>query len=114
MFGKLYSPKHNEQPLERLKASDPSCLPPCKSVLFKKIERSNYVALIWQNASMANTVDFGPDQNGLRLNKNKDVLSIVWYDGERYPSSIVLDAENLSSEDEEEVDVVYSDSEGDD
>ena len=33
MFGKLYSPKHKEQPLERLKASDPSCLPPCKSVL---------------------------------------------------------------------------------
>ena len=72
------------------------------------------MALIWQNASMANPVDFGPDQNGWRLNKNKDVLSIVWYDGERYPSSIVLDAENLSSEDEEEVDVVYSDSEGDD
>ena len=43
IFKTLYSPINEERPMNKLKSSDPACLPPCKDVLQQKMRRTNYV-----------------------------------------------------------------------
>ena len=50
IFKTLYSPQKVESPMNKIKSSDPACLPPCKDVLQQKIRRTNYVAHVWRNA----------------------------------------------------------------
>ena len=41
IFSKLYAPKDPHQPLDKIKSSDPCCIPPCRPVILEKVKRSN-------------------------------------------------------------------------
>jgi len=71
LFRKLYAPTKPDQPLEKIKSSDPCCLPPCKTVLEQKFRRTTYVARIWRNARLAQPVELGPDGHGWRVVNDK-------------------------------------------
>ena len=57
LFCQLYAPPDCTQPMERLKTSDPCCLPPCNATLLQKISRTNYVALLWKNVKTRTLTD---------------------------------------------------------
>ena len=46
---KVWSPKINNQPLSKIKGSDPSMFPLCMPVLINKLLRANYVSYIWEH-----------------------------------------------------------------
>jgi hypothetical protein len=64
IFSKLYAPRDINNPLQTIKSSDPSCVPPCKAVLRQKIERVNYIAMLWRNAIVATPIDLEPENHG--------------------------------------------------
>ena len=47
-----YKPSNSDLPLEKIKGTDASLLPPCKDVLMQKLARSNYVAYLWKHAHL--------------------------------------------------------------
>jgi hypothetical protein len=63
-FQHHYAPKANNDPLEKVQGTDPSTMPPCKSVLMKKIIHTNYVSLLWKHASLPNPCIVRPDGFG--------------------------------------------------
>ena len=113
IFRKIFSPHDMTKPLESLKSSEPSCLPPCKKVLLEKIKRSNYVTMMWKNAIAATPIDMEPQDHGWTLSDDKQTLSMFWFLGSSCP--IQLHAEDIEEEednaDEVEMDVVFSDEE---
>lgn len=113
IFTNMYAPKNNEQPLQKIKSSDPCCLPPCKSVLLQKIKRCNYITHLYKNSSVANPIDFGPEGYGWVKDDNGQ-LEILWYDGPRCP--LKHEPKTLDDSDDDD-DLIYassSDSEVDD
>ena len=84
VFRKLYAPSNSDQPLDKVKSSDPCCLPPCKAVLMQKLKRTNYVAFIWRNARLAQPVSFGPGDHGWEVHANNHVEPI-WFEGSQSP-----------------------------
>lgn len=95
LFKKLYAPKTQEDPLGKIKSSDPCCLPPCRAVLDEKLKRTNYVAFIWKNARKAQPGEFGPVGHGWRVNADSR-LEMVWFEGPQMPESLSL--EDLESD----------------
>ena len=53
-FCHKHKPAKTSSPFEGIKAIDPTTFPPCRKVLKQKIQRSNYVARIWQEATSPN------------------------------------------------------------
>ena len=45
-FQLKYTPKKTGQSLKQIKGADPSIMPPCQKVIFRKILRTNYVAAL--------------------------------------------------------------------
>ena len=104
LFRKLYAPTKPDQPLEKIKSSDPCCLPPCKTVLEQKLRRTNYVARIWRNARLAQPVEFGPDVHGWRVVNDK--LQFVWFERPQNPPNVSfdsLDEDDGDSEDDDDI-----------
>ena len=79
IFRKLNAPSKNGQPLEKIKSYDPCCLPPCKAVLTQKLKHTNYIAMLWKNATISKPLSFGPDGYGWTIKDNK--LQVVWFEG---------------------------------
>ena len=70
IFSNMYSPKKNEEtPMNKIKSTDPSFLPPCKDSLQQKIKRSNYVAHVWKNDNHSNSVEYQAHNIGSALQK---------------------------------------------
>ena len=107
LFRKLYAATKPDQPLEKIKSSDPCCLAPCKTVLEQKLRRTNYVARIWRNARLAQPVEFGPespDGHGWRVVNDK--LQFVWFEGPQNPPNVSfdsLDEDDGDSEDDDDI-----------
>ncbi len=102
LFRKLFAPKEKTDPLKKIKAADPCCLPPCKRVLEQKLRRTNFVAFVWKNARKANPVEFGPDGHGWEISPDK--VTIVWYTGKNVPKCLSIEDGDLeeSTDDESE------------
>ena len=64
IFVQNYAPKRREEPLEKIKGINPSSMPPCRSVLQKKIQRANYVTAMWKNATLSEpTCNMSPEDS---------------------------------------------------
>ena len=63
-----------------------SLLPPCNDALRMHIERANYQALIWYNASVANPEIPSPCGHGWKM--EADQLEIQWTEGELMPQDL--------------------------
>ena len=108
LFNKLYAPKRTNDPLEKLKTSDPCCMPPCQKVLQQKLRRTNFVAFVWKNAREAKPVAFGPEGHGWEVEKGR--MKLLWFSGPSVPANIEIESSDLLSEEdnEEEIDIQES------
>lgn len=93
-FIKIFAPKTKDDPLGKIKSSDPYCLPPCRTVLEEKLF-NNHVAFIWNNYRKAQPGEFGPDGYGWRVNADSE-LEMVWFEGHQMPKNLSL--EDLESD----------------
>ena len=102
LFLQHNKPTNVNQPLEKIKSSDPSLLPPCKVVLAQKIKRCNYVAMVWKHADCAVPTNAEPCGNGWQLTHGE--YNMLWYEGHQMPQSICthLDQTILDMNDEAE------------
>lgn len=112
MFTNMYAPKNIDQPLLKIKSSDPCCLPPCKSVLFQKVKRCNYVTKLYKNANIAIPTNSGPEKHGWVKDTNGQ-LKILWYDGPSYPLEFKPKALDDSDDEDDMICASYSDDEDD-
>ena len=120
VFERKYAPsKTASQPLNKIKGTNPSDMPPCLSSMVNKVKRTNFIAYMWKNASVSNPSDLDPKDHGWLLKDNQYIIN--WYDGEQLPQSIANiickedNAElNDSMDEEEEVSLCSSDESDDD
>ena len=122
VFERKYAPsKTASQPLDKIKGTNPSDMPPCLSSIVNKVKRANFIAYMWKNASVSNPSDLDPIDHGWLLKDNQYVIN--WYDGEQLPQSIaniICNEDNgelnnsMDEEDEEEVSLCSSDESDDD
>ena len=82
LFKKSYAPRNEDSPIEKIKYTDPWCLPPCKDVLQQKIKRANFVAHLWKNARQSNPIKVPALGHGWRLTDNNK-LEFVWFKANR-------------------------------
>ena len=108
MLDSLYSvicilQKNEETPMNKIKSTNPSFLPPCKDSLQQKIKRSNYVAHVWKNDNHSNSVEYQAHNNRWRIAENNK-LKIVWFEGPQYPEKFgsMLVKDNYFNDDDEE------------
>ena len=111
IFTKMYASKNEEKALKTIKSSDPCCIPPCSKVLLQKVNRCNYVTLLYKNATLPTPINFSPEGHGWVIDKDGQ-LRILWYDGPKYPSvfkqNMIIDSESDDDEDQ-----AYASSSGD-
>ena len=87
VFEHKYAPSMtSSQPLNKIKGTNPSDMPPCQSPMINKAKRTNFGAYIWKNVPVSNPSDLDPKDHGWLLKDNQ--YSINWYDGEQLPQSI--------------------------
>ena len=101
-FNKMYAPKKESCPLDKIKTTDPCCMPPCQRVLHQKLLRTNFVAYMWRNAREAQPVMFGPEGHGWKTDGNR--LSIAWFIGSSVPDKLTVEETDLTTEDDESED----------
>ncbi len=85
-FKQTTSPNKTERPLEKIKRSEPSMLPPCKSVLLQKVKRTNINAWMWKHADTAVILPCTPLDNGWTMKDGH--YAIKWFDGEQIPHNV--------------------------
>lgn len=109
MFQAKCAPKDNQDPLNKIKALNPSAMPPCSRVLVNKVKRANFVAAMWKKACTRCPILYSPVGNGWCLKAGKYQLN--WYDGDQVPRSLadVLGSSALDDDDEND-NLVASDS----
>jgi len=111
MFQHTYAPRQLGDPLEKIKGVNPSSMPPCRSVLIKKIKRANYVASLWKKAARQDPSSLcgQPCQHGWILVDGS--YAIDWFDGDQMPrhiSQILSEKESvIESEDDEDVEMSH-------
>ena len=79
-------PKNTKLLLEKIKSTDPCCLPPFKATLQQKIKRSSYVALFLRNSTMAILPDVLPEAAGRGWELDGETLSVLLYEGPHTPA----------------------------
>ena len=105
LFQQNYAPKKLGDSLGKIQGS----LPPCHSVLLKKLHRPNYVTAMWKNAILAQPCTQWVEDHGWSLING--TYNINWFDGDQLPKSVIfilngkdlntdLNAEGQSSSDE--------------
>ena len=83
LFIEKYKPSNPDSPLEKIKGVDPGILPPCIDVLFQKMARCNYVAFLWKNAHLMNSLEnLEPTDHGWR--EVNGVYLPCWFIGNQY------------------------------
>lgn len=81
-------------------------MPPCKKVLYKKIQRANYLAKVMKDSNQ-NTIENRPE-SGWILNEFNE-LEIEYFEGSPYPEHITeISIDNLSDEEDESEDAYFS------
>ena len=109
LFRQNSAPSSHCHPLVKLKHSDPSLLPPCKSVLTEKIKWANYVSSLWKNAHAATPVQWKAEDSGWELKNGHYVIK--WFIGDQLPQEIYNVGRNIDSpEDSDEESTYISDS----
>ena len=86
LFHQHFAPKRQEQPLHKIKGTDPSNLPPCKSVLMEKLRRANLVSGMWKNAITPNSYTWSPEVHGRSLQEDRYVMK--WFEGRQVPEDV--------------------------
>jgi len=109
LFNQHFAPKNESQPLEKIKGTHPSSLPPCSSVLLEKIKRTNLVTSVWKNALSPDPMLYDPIGNGWFLENG--YCAIKWYEGRPVPTDLcnhIDQCTDMSGDDEEDDDLYYS------
>ena len=107
IFEESFAPKKDNEPLTKIKGTDPSHLPPCHEVLLQKICRTNYVSYIWKHAVIGIS-DIPSAENFGWLLENGS-YTMKWYDGRQVPENVCI-AINAHDLEEEEDDPEYDSS----
>ena len=116
LFQQKYATKRNENPLSKIKGTNPSNMPPCKNVLEFKMKRSNFITYLWKRASLPHPInEVDPTEHGWKLVNGK--YELEWFTCEQVPGSItdILATEigEVYLEDEDEQCVESDDSDDD-
>ena len=107
IFQQVCAPKRKDAPLEKIKTTDSSLLPPCKAALTEKLKRVNLVASVWKNANKLDPYFLDPKQNGWILDNS--TYKMKWFTGLQIPHSVCKHIVD-QPETEPEVDIVYNSS----
>ena len=108
MTGYDGSSSFNKATIRNIKRIDCAQLPPCAKVLQKKIERSNYVEILWANADKCNTAEnMDPKQYGWL--ENDVSYTPDWYEGSSIPNYIQDFNDYVSIHSDEAEDEIWSD-----
>ena len=88
IFSEKYAPKRGSDPLAKIKGADASTLPPSRPVLAQKLNRTNFVTMIWRNAHLQDPISdsINPTQSGWKLTDGK--YQMVWFVGDQMPKDI--------------------------
>ena len=108
-FKSKCKPKEAAKPLDCLKNVDPCLFPPCKQVLMQQIKRSWFIAKLYKNAAVADSLaNYTLLDNGFELIDN--YVHVKWFDGEQVPQgaeddddTIMKQSDNEYVEEEDEV-----------
>ena len=117
LFHQHFAPKNRFQPLYKIKGTDPSNLPPCRSVLLEKLKRTNLVVSVWKTAIISHSCSWDPQENGWILKDGHYALK--WFEGRQVPEDVCnhidddLDAE-LTNDDDDQVEYNSSSDESED
>ena len=84
MFSKLFALHNFEQPLAKIKSSDPCYISPCRGTVLQKPKQTTYVAHAWKSTRLSQSVEFGPDGHGWKLGTDHS-LAFAWFEGEQIP-----------------------------
>ena len=83
MFSKLFALHNLEQPLAKIKSSDPCYISPCRGTVLQKPKQTTYVAHVWKSTRLSQSVEFGPDGHGWKLGTDHS-LAFVGLKGNKY------------------------------
>lgn len=97
VFKRMSGKVSSENPLKNAKRLDCALLPPCENTLQKKIQRANYVSIIWGRSALPNPVNgLNPVDYGWRFEEGHFVHN--WFDGSAVPNSLVKDDNDVAEE----------------
>jgi len=88
IFQHRYAPRKQSDLLGKIKGVNPSSMPPCWSVLTKKIKRANYVVSPWKNAVRPDSASLCGQTNRHGWIPVDGKYTIDWFDGEQMPHNI--------------------------
>ena len=87
MFQHRYAGKKHKGPLEQIQGINPSSIPPCQSVLQKKLLQTNYTDLVWKRVGLFKPCKLKAEEHGWLL--TNDRYAINWFDCVQLPQDIV-------------------------
>lgn len=80
-------------------------MPPCKKVLYKKIQRANYLAKVMKSCNQS-IID--RSQSGWILNEHNE-LEIEYFEGNPYPENVTdISIDNSTDEEDEDENAYFS------
>lgn len=92
-----YAILFQDKPLANIKRIDCALLPPSRRTLEKKLQRSHYVTILWNQANLAcpgqglSPTDYGWSTNG-------NLLQPVWFDGSALPDALFNRQDNRKND----------------
>ncbi|KAK4318060.1 hypothetical protein Pmani_010907 [Petrolisthes manimaculis] len=89
MTGKI----DQDKPLTNIKRIDCALLPPSRRALDKKLQRAQYVSILWNHANFA-CPDQGLCPSDYGWSANGNLLQPVWFDGPSLPDTLFTDRDN--------------------
>ncbi|KAK3883498.1 hypothetical protein Pcinc_012197 [Petrolisthes cinctipes] len=89
MTGKI----DQDKPLTNIKRIDCALLPPSRRALDKKLQRAQYVSILWNHANLA-CPDQGLSNTDYGWSANGNLLQPVWFDGPALPDALFTDRDN--------------------
>ena len=96
---KLFSPKKDANPFDKIKGVDGSCLPPCEAELLTHIQRAAFVDRMWAN-TLEPCINQSPCQSDGWDSINGE-YNMIMFTGEQLPDKLLED-KNLTEEEDED------------
>ena len=99
-----YASRNDREPLQKIKGTNASMLPPCQSALFEKVRRTNFVAAVWKGTSEPEPCSLSRTENGWILVDGS--YKMKWFEGDKVPRDVwwILDADTEALEEQMETD----------
>ena len=95
MFNKMTGSVNQRNPLANVKRINCALLPPCTATLKKKIQRAQYLSILWHRADKQNPSD-GLDPTQFGWKKDEKAFIPEWFEGSSVPMVLIQNTTNVA------------------